>query len=178
MKQENEKAGTEKLNVTQIDAKILKEVISFISVNKLSTAQVKKIFSKKICEQVLARGRDIPISIFNNDKLSVLEAVVKYLKEIQGLKLIEIALMLNRNSKTIWTTYNNASKKMSEPIDIKDVNIYLPVKSFQDRAISPLEVVVRYLKDELGFKNHEIATMLNRNQKTIWTTYNRKNNKK
>ena len=82
--------------------------------------------------------------------------------------------LLNRNNKTIWTTYNNASKKMPEAFVLEGVSIHVPIELFQDRSASPLEVVVGYLKDELGFKNHEIAKLLHRNQKTIWTTYNRK----
>ncbi len=172
MKEENEKQKKEMSE--SIEGKVLQDVLEFIKANKLSTVQVKKVFSKKICEWLFTRGKDIPISIFNNEKISVLEAVVKYLKEEQGLKLKEIADLLNRNNKTIWTTYNNASKKMTEPVNIDNINIYIPLDLFQDRGSSPLEVVVRYLKDDLNFKNHEIAKLLNRNQKTIWTTYNRK----
>jgi hypothetical protein len=161
-------------STSHVDGRLLQDVLNFITANKLSAAQVKKIFSKEICEWLFARDKGVPISIFDNDKLSALEAVIKYLKEAQGLKLKEIASLLNRNSKTIWTTYNNASKKMPEPANIENINMYLPLKLFQDREVSPLEVVVHYLKDELGFKNHEIAKMLHRDQRTIWATYNRK----
>lgn len=158
----------------KIDGRILQDVLEFISVNKLSDPQIKKIFSKEICEWLFTRDKGVPISVFDNDKLSALEAVVKYLKEEQSLKLKEIAAILNRNSKTIWTTYNNASKKMPEPATLKNINMYLPLKLFQNREVSPLEVVINYLKDDLGFKNHEIAVMLHRDQRTIWATYNRK----
>ena len=53
----------------------------------------------------------IPISIFSNDKLSTLETVVKYLKENVALKLVDIATLLNRDQRAIWTTYNNSKKK-------------------------------------------------------------------
>ena len=54
----------------------------------------------------------IPISVFNNDKLSPLETICKYLKENTHKSYSEIATLLNRNDRTIWTTYNNAKKKL------------------------------------------------------------------
>jgi hypothetical protein len=44
---------------------------------------------------------------------------------------------------------------------------------FQDRSLSVLESIVRYLKDEKEFTNKEIAQLLNRDERTIWTVYDR-----
>jgi DNA-directed RNA polymerase specialized sigma24 family protein len=41
-----------------------------------------------------------------------------------------------------------------------------------------MESVVFYMKDTLGLTYHEIAVELNRDDRTIWTVYNRAKSKK
>jgi len=53
----------------------------------------------------------LPISIFN-EKLGMLEAASLYLKDELKLSFNEIAKLLKRNYKTIWTSYNQAKKKL------------------------------------------------------------------
>ena len=53
----------------------------------------------------------IPISIFTNRKLGVLETLTKHLKEEGRLANYEIADILNRDNRTIWTAYDRAKKK-------------------------------------------------------------------
>ena len=54
---------------------------------------------------------NIPSYIFKDRKLSVLEAIVKYLKEERQLSYHEIAVLLKRDDRTIWTVYNRVKKK-------------------------------------------------------------------
>ncbi|MFH1915849.1 MAG: sigma factor-like helix-turn-helix DNA-binding protein [Nanoarchaeota archaeon] len=51
--------------------------------------------------------------------------------------------------------------------------VLVPSGVFTDRTVSVLESMVRYLKEEKGFTYKEIALMLNRDQRTIWTVYSR-----
>jgi len=53
----------------------------------------------------------LPTYIFRNTSLSVLEAIVDYLKEHQGLSLREIAMLLDRDERNVWTVYSRALKK-------------------------------------------------------------------
>ena len=53
----------------------------------------------------------IPTSIFQDRELSVLEAITEYLKEKKGMRYSEIAKLLNRDDRTIWTSYNRAKAK-------------------------------------------------------------------
>jgi len=53
----------------------------------------------------------IPLSIFEDRRLSALEAIVEYLKEKRHLTFHQIAVMTNRDDRTIWTTYNRAKTK-------------------------------------------------------------------
>jgi len=52
----------------------------------------------------------IPISLFKNRRLSVLEHIVFYLKE-KSMKFSDIARVLKRDPRTVWTVYNRAKKK-------------------------------------------------------------------
>jgi len=116
----------------------------------------------------------IPIKIFDNDKLSIFEAVVKFLKENLKFRYVKIASLLNRSDKTIWATYNKSRQKMPEPFTSVDSKILIPISKLSDRKYTIFESVVLFLKNS-GFSNHEIARMLQRDDRTIWATYNRKN---
>ncbi len=76
---------------------------------KFAAAEILSLIeAKPIKKEIL-----IPVSIFEVD-LSALEAICKYLKEELEFSYSRIALLLKRDSRTIWTTYNNASKKLKE----------------------------------------------------------------
>ncbi len=53
----------------------------------------------------------IPIEILSNRNLSILESVVKYLKE-KGFKNSEIATLLKKDQRNIWIFYSRAIKKL------------------------------------------------------------------
>ena len=56
----------------------------------------------------------IPISIFRDRSLSVLEALSEYLKECQNMRYCRIAALLNKDQRTIWTVYSRAKKKRGQ----------------------------------------------------------------
>jgi hypothetical protein len=49
----------------------------------------------------------------------------------------------------------------------------IPSFVFRDRSVAVLECMVEYMKDSQGLTFHEIATLLNRDDRTIWTVYRR-----
>ncbi len=79
----------------------------------------KYILTKdEIDELIKKRGGEIilPISIFNKE-LGMLEAASLYLKDELNLSFNDIAKLLKRNYKTIWTSYKKASqKRKSKPL--------------------------------------------------------------
>jgi len=113
--------------------------------------------------------RFIPLDLFSNRKLGVLEVVVKYLKENHEQSYHEIAILLKRDDRTIWTTYNKAIKKHHDAFSIKD-NDSIDIGIFSDRKQAPLQALVRHLKAK-GMNLKQIAKLLNRDYKTIWATY-------
>ena len=55
----------------------------------------------------------------------------------------------------------------------KKKTIELPISIFKDRNLSFMESAVYYMKVSLNLTYHEIAVELNRDDRTIWTVYNR-----
>ncbi len=124
-------------------------------------------------QEILGRKEvSIPFGVFDNDALSSLEAIVKYLKEELKLRFSRIAKLLNRSNKTIWATYHNAAKKMPSAFGPVSRNIMIPVSAIANRSYSTLESVVGFIKD-LDYSNHEVALMLHLDDRTIWTVYDR-----
>lgn len=121
----------------------------------------------------------VPISVFKNDYLSSLENIVKYLRENLLLSFRQIAELTNRNPIALAVTYRNAKKKLADKFVVTEIPLYsIPVSILQDRNLSVLENIVAYLKDTFGLTYHNIAVLLNRDDRTIWTVYQRAKKKK
>jgi hypothetical protein len=116
----------------------------------------------------------LPISIFKIEKLSCLEIIVKYLKENHKQTFSEVASLLNRDQRTIWVTYHNSLKKQpkSELLGEKP-EFFVPVKIFRDRKFGVLEAVVLFMKEEMTLSFSQISILLNKNYRTVWTSYNK-----
>jgi len=54
----------------------------------------------------------VPVSAFKNNKLSVFESLVLYLKEQKQMKNVKIAKLLGKNPANVWSVYNRAIKKV------------------------------------------------------------------
>jgi hypothetical protein len=55
----------------------------------------------------------------------------------------------------------------------RDRVVAIPSDIFRDRTLAPLESISEFLKDREGMSFHEIAVLLNRDDRTIWTCYTR-----
>ena len=113
----------------------------------------------------------IPLSIFN-ETLGPLESIVKYLKEDKNLSYDEISKLLYRTKSPIIATYKNSLKKFKNSLDIKS-DFFVPISIFSDIKLSILESIVKYLKENLKLTYHNIAVLLKRDDRTIWTIYSR-----
>ena len=120
----------------------------------------------------------IPIDVFKNDKLSALETISKYLRENCELTFSKIGKLTNRDPRMIGRTYYNASKKLSSRLVSRGSKFHLGVEVIRNRKLSVLENIVSHLKDKLSLSYHEIAVLLNRDDSTIWTVYNRAKKKR
>lgn len=144
-------------------------------INYLISEKVKHLEKEIRLVQEKKYSLQLPISIFRN-RLSSLEIVVKYLHENEKRSFTEIAGLLNRDYRTIWSAYQRAVRKHLH-LDVSDSSISIPVSLFSERKYAPLEVVVSYLKEAKQLNFTEIASLLQRSPKTIWTVYQRKKEK-
>jgi len=130
----------------------------------------------------------LPIIIFQQG-LTPFQAVVKYLKENLKTTNKEISQILNRDVKTIWATYRFVEKKKlfakeSVKKSFEESEIKIPLSIFLEsnlegnrgNKLSIFETIVFYLKN-IGKKYSEIAKLLGKDQRTIWTVYSRAKNK-
>jgi len=117
----------------------------------------------------------IPLDIFKQE-IGAAESLTKYLKENKELRLNEIAKLLNRDQRTIGTNYRNSIKKKKEKIELRGKQINIPIETFFDRRLSISESLVYYLKEK-GLKNSEIAQLLEKDSRNVWTLYSRAKNK-
>jgi len=120
--------------------------------------------------------KSVPVSIFKNRKLGILEHIVVYLRDACSLSLGDIAHILNRDNRTIWSSYNQAKKKAYN-LEFETSAIMIPVSIFTDRNLGILEAIVKYLRETFEMRYSEIGVLLNRDGRTIWTAYNRCKNK-
>jgi hypothetical protein len=109
----------------------------------------------------------IPIGIFSKD-LTVLEAVVRFLKQTKSNR--EIAKLIKRDERNISNIFRNAVKKFSPSRG--DNDLAFPCSIFNSK-LSALESLVEYLKEQRSLSYHEIAKLLQRDDRTIWTVYSR-----
>ncbi|MBD3164141.1 hypothetical protein GF323_03000 [Candidatus Woesearchaeota archaeon] len=62
--------------------------------------------------KVRKSGLIIPLEIFSERKLSILEALCMYLKENFNLSYHNIGLLVNRNERTVWTAVSRGRRKL------------------------------------------------------------------
>ena len=138
----------------------------YIKIKDKYKVPATEIISKLEKKEIL-----IPSCIFDR-KLSVFEAIVKYLKENLGLANRDIALLTSKSQKSIWQAYNFARKKVSSVFEIVASDYYVPV-SVLKKPFTVFESVVKYLKEDVMLNFHEIGILLKRDDRTIWTIYQR-----
>ena len=161
-----------------IEKRVL-STISYLKEQGFSSEQISKLINELL--ELPAGGEEakVPISVFNNEYLSSLENIVKYLRENLLLSFKQIGSLTGRNEIALAVTYRNAKKKMEAKFVVKEISPYsIPVSILQDRKLSVLENIAAYLKDTFALNYHSIAVLLNRDDRTIWTVYQRAKKKK
>ena len=113
----------------------------------------------------------IPITIFTKE-LGSTEAIVKYLKENMKLRYSQIAKLLNRNERTVWTVYNKAIKKKKEELKVSNTEVFVPTSIFESRKLTILEAMIVFLRDN-GMRNIDIARALERDPRNTHDVYNK-----
>ena len=166
-----------KEDVEVIEKKLL-NTLNYLKDQGLSPSDIINLINKQLKVETKEEVK-VPISVFKNDYLSSLENIVKYLRENLLLSFKQIASLTNRNEIALAVTYRNAKKKMEAKFVVTEISPdSIPVSILQDRNLSVLENIASYLKDTFGLAYHKIALLLNRDDRTIWTVYQRAKKKK
>ncbi|MFH0978582.1 MAG: hypothetical protein V1837_04740 [Candidatus Woesearchaeota archaeon] len=113
----------------------------------------------------------IPISIFSNPELGILESAVKFLKENHSMSYAAIAKALNRDQRTIWCSYHSANNKEPSRLPVHKTTYLIPILVISERKFGPLEALVVFLRDNQKLRFTEISHILRRDYATIWRTY-------
>jgi hypothetical protein len=160
-------------NIEKISNLIIHESNSIRQLKEITSALELKynIGTKEILEAIKSDTL-IPLTIFSA-RLTVLESVVKFLKEDKNSSFHEIGILLGRNERNIWHAYQHASVKQKKHLPYKDSPYAVPVFIFQDTKLSALESLVVYLRHTFNLSYHEIAVLIQRDDRTIWTVYQR-----
>jgi predicted DNA-binding protein (UPF0251 family) len=145
-------------------------VENFIERHRISFQEVFDLLSKLKEKE---KATLVPSFILRNRKLGILESVTKYLKEEFRLGYHQIALLLKRDDRVVWATYNKAIKKKKEKFIVEEPNSWLPISIFTDKNLGPLESIAIYLKDQVNLSFGEIAKLLNRDNRTVWACYHK-----
>ncbi len=142
----------------------------------LMGAEKKGVSKGEILDMLMGKRESkaithIPLSIFQNEELSLLEATVVYLKDEELLTNHQIGIILGRSDQTVWYTYNHAKRKRSVPLEVVEGE-GIPVDELKRTGLSLMERVVAWLRKE-GLRYRAIGELLNRDERTVWTAYSR-----
>ncbi len=131
------------------------------------------LIKEKERQKIEQESHYIPLSLFAKTPLSSLEIITCFLRDIKKLKFSEMEKILGRDQRVLSTTYRNAKKKYPSEIKISSSTYYVPCHLLQNKQLSVLENIIFYMKAEYQLHNHEIAKLLNKDPRTIWTVLNR-----
>ena len=158
--------------------KKLLDTFSYLKEQGLSEGEIAGL-AGKLLKTAAKEEIKVPISVFKNNHLGSLEAIVKYLRENLLLSFKQIADLTNRNEVALAVSYRNAKKKHEIKFVITEISPYsVPVSVLKDRNLSVLENISAYLKDTFGLNYHSVAVLLNRDDRTVWTVYQRAKKKR
>lgn len=119
-----------------------------------------------------------PLSILTR-KLGVAETLVRYLKDWQHLNYRNISNIMHRSEGVVGVMYRTSLKKY--PSQLKpslpfSQDILVPLSLFSE-TYTAFESIIIYLKEKESLKFSQIARLTSRDQRTIWTIYNRTRNR-
>ena len=114
----------------------------------------------------------VPLTVFC-EKLSPLESVVKFLHENRNKSFSEISKLINRSYRTVWGAYEASLKKNKKRFEPEQTKYVFPTEILASRRLSVLETICLYIKDNYGLSYKRIASLIKRDERTVWTAVNR-----
>jgi DNA-directed RNA polymerase specialized sigma24 family protein len=149
----------------------IEKALSFIS-EKTEFLSVKYgIEKKEIFREIEKRDCSIPLSALSFGT-APLEAIVSYLKDRKGISIKEISKILARSYRTVWATYSNSKKRKFKKMNKRmQKEICIPLSAFSNSNLGIFESAVKFLREERSMRYHAIAEITGRDERTVWTAY-------
>lgn len=135
------------------------------SVHNNFISQLKQLVLTLEQEETTTEDILVPATIFSFSQ-SPLQSLVTYLKDTYNFSFKEIATKLQRAYATIYAAYKTPLHA------IPPTRHVILLATFATR-MSVLETCVVNLKEEQHLKLSEIARLLKKDPRTIWSTYDR-----
>jgi len=151
-------------DISPEDLELLKSRIKALEEKGLSRDEILALF-------LSPDKTAIPPTIFSR-KLSPLESVVKYLREALDMDFKEISSRLSRSQQALKRAYNNAVDKQPSVFKPTEHRRMIPLSELKAN-LSILEAVVTYLADTQRLRYADIARLLQRDPRTVWTAHSR-----
>lgn len=154
--------------------KKLQEVLRFLeNTYAVAPTEVLKLIRERERKKKEEESAYVPVSLFRAAQVSSLEAITLYLRDIKKLKFSEIGSLLGRNQIALSSTYRSAKKKHPASLRIEESEYSIPCAALKAKKLSVLETIVVYLKAAYRLPNNEIAKLLEKDPRTIWTVLHR-----
>jgi len=154
---------------------ILESAAAYFVGRGLSLKQISELFGKnpKTIWTVYSRyikkgGKKGEFSNFDSEQSRIFELFIKEKKELD-----ELGRIFERLKDSYGAGYEEVLRLIKE----KDKVVHVPASVFNN-SLAPLEAVVLFLKEHLGYSFHKIALLLKRDDRTIWLTYSNAAKKK
>jgi len=173
---------SEKFGVSKEDIITLARRQKVIQKSSLKTSPIipAPSTSVSLSSDISGSIESFPLFILRSAKLSSLESIVKFLREVHGLSYKDIGSLVCRNFKTLAVTYAIAKRKMPEPFATAVISqdpdqglaiSKIPFDAFS-KDLSVLECICHYLNSH-GKSFVEISRLLDLDQRTVWTVCSR-----
>ncbi len=121
----------------------------------------------------------VPLPVFSSGAPPV-EALCGYLSHSKGLSHKEIAQLLGRNEKSIWSIVKKSKQKKTVfKNNLKhSEKHFLPLSIIQNHSHTLLENIIIYLRTTYKLKNPQIAKLLHKSPNSIAVLAKRARKKK
>lgn len=103
----------------------------------------------------------------NLSNLTNLDSLLSELQKTSNLTKEDLTKLLKEDITRLLKLFELQKELPSKKIE----EIQIPVSIFKT-DLAPLESLIKYLKENLNFSYKKISTLLNRSNKTIWSSYN------
>ena len=159
------------INIDSDNNKVLNKIDDLIKFIETKTGKDFKDIISILHQKEKQRKNFFPITILNK-KLGVTECLVRYLKDELGWNYKKISSIIKRSEGVVGVMYRNSLKKLSGTLKPTNTTIFVPLSIFSSK-FTVFESIIAYLKEKEELRFSEIAKLTKRDQRTIWTIYNR-----